>query len=128
VNGRHPVSVLPADLRALVQCFRSRARLWPLEGLRAPLMRWVAQHRAHHQHSDSPEDPHSPHHRGGGVLGRLRGFWHAHVGWTFGPDAASSPPTKTSRGTGKVRGPGATRENIQSGPIMCFTFPSRRVQ
>jgi len=47
------------------------------------LFRWVAFHRRHHQHSDTPDDPHSPHHRGRGVLGVLRGAWHAHVGWFF---------------------------------------------
>jgi stearoyl-CoA desaturase (delta-9 desaturase) len=47
------------------------------------LLQWVAQHRLHHQHSDTPDDPHSPHHEGRGVLGLLRGFWHAHIGWLF---------------------------------------------
>src|SRR5579864_2629526 len=32
---------------------------------------WVATHRLHHQHSDQPEDPHSP---------RVGAFW-AHLGW-----------------------------------------------
>jgi fatty-acid desaturase len=32
---------------------------------------WVATHRIHHQHSDTDEDPHTPHHGG---------FW-AHMGW-----------------------------------------------
>jgi stearoyl-CoA desaturase (delta-9 desaturase) len=43
------------------------------------LMQWVGRHRRHHQHSDTPEDPHTPHHHGRGVLGLLRGFWHAHI-------------------------------------------------
>jgi stearoyl-CoA desaturase (delta-9 desaturase) len=51
-----------------------------------PLLKWVALHRRHHQHSDQPGDPHSPHHLGGGLLGLLRGFWHAHVGWVFQAD------------------------------------------
>ena len=33
-----------------------------------------------------PDDPHSPQHEGRGVLGLLRGFWHAHIGWFFDPD------------------------------------------
>ncbi|WP_097461262.1 acyl-CoA desaturase [Mangrovitalea sediminis] len=33
---------------------------------------WAAHHRRHHQHSDGPEDLHSP---------TQRGFWWAHVGW-----------------------------------------------
>lgn len=46
-----------------------------------PLLRWVAFHRCHHQHSDNEQDPHSPHHHGEGVRGVLRGFFNAHVGW-----------------------------------------------
>lgn len=47
------------------------------------LLEWVARHRRHHQHSDRPDDPHSPHQHGGGMLGLLRGAWHAHIGWAF---------------------------------------------
>ena len=50
------------------------------------LFKWVAFHRRHHQHSDTPDDPHTPHHAGGGVLGALRGAWHAHIGWFFEAD------------------------------------------
>ncbi|MFN3430153.1 MAG: acyl-CoA desaturase [Candidatus Sericytochromatia bacterium] len=39
---------------------------------------WVASHRRHHQHSDLPLDPHSPHGDEPSALGR---FWHAHIGW-----------------------------------------------
>jgi stearoyl-CoA desaturase (delta-9 desaturase) len=52
------------------------------------LLNWAAQHRRHHQHSDTPHDPHSPRHHGSGVLGTLKGFWHAHIGWFFKPDPA----------------------------------------
>jgi stearoyl-CoA desaturase (delta-9 desaturase) len=45
---------------------------------------WVARHRQHHHHSDTLADPHSPHRFTGSLLGRLRGFWHAHIGWAFG--------------------------------------------
>ncbi len=51
-----------------------------------PLLKWVAIHRRHHQCSDTPDDPHSPHEQGDGFLGLLRGLWHAHVGWFFQPD------------------------------------------
>jgi stearoyl-CoA desaturase (Delta-9 desaturase) len=50
------------------------------------ILRWVAQHRRHHQHSDTPEDPHTPHHSGTGTWGRIRGFYHAHIGWAFRRD------------------------------------------
>jgi stearoyl-CoA desaturase (delta-9 desaturase) len=50
------------------------------------LFKWVVRHRRHHQFSDTPEDPHSPHHSGRGFLGWVRGFWHAHIGWAFVPD------------------------------------------
>ena len=51
------------------------------------VLRWVAQHRRHHQHSDTLDDPHSPLHCGRGVIGVLRGFFHAHIGWAFKRDA-----------------------------------------
>ena len=53
------------------------------------LFQWAAQHRRHHEHSDTEHDPHSPHCYGGGPLGRLRGFWHAHIGWAFEPGPGS---------------------------------------
>jgi stearoyl-CoA desaturase (delta-9 desaturase) len=52
-----------------------------------PLLKWVAHHRKHHQHSDQDEDPHSPHLHGQGLRGMIRGLWHAHIGWIFIPDA-----------------------------------------
>ncbi len=55
----------------------------------------VAQHRRHHAFSDTEHDPHSPlvrHERGGPRwLGRLRGWWHAHQGYTF-----FDPPTNVT--------------------------------
>ena len=48
-----------------------------------PLLGWVADHRRHHQHSDTAGDPHSPNTHGGGLMGVLVGLWHAHMGWLF---------------------------------------------
>jgi stearoyl-CoA desaturase (delta-9 desaturase) len=50
-----------------------------------PVLQWVAMHRRHHQHSDSHDDPHSPHVHGNSLWGVLRGAWHSHVGWMLGP-------------------------------------------
>jgi stearoyl-CoA desaturase (Delta-9 desaturase) len=52
---------------------------------------WVATHRKHHQFSDHPGDPHSPHvDHAPGWRGVLRGLAHAHVGWMFrGKDMAN---------------------------------------
>jgi stearoyl-CoA desaturase (delta-9 desaturase) len=48
-----------------------------------PVIDWVATHRKHHRFSDQPGDPHSPHvDHSPGWRGALKGFWHAHVGWT----------------------------------------------
>jgi stearoyl-CoA desaturase (delta-9 desaturase) len=63
--------------------------IWAVLGSMAAqgsLLHWVAMHRRHHQYSDTPDDPHSPRHEGRGVLGLLRGFWHAHIGWFFQPN------------------------------------------
>jgi len=48
------------------------------------VLHWVAVHRKHHQHSDDHGDPHSPHAHGDGLIGTLRGMWHAHIGWSLG--------------------------------------------
>jgi stearoyl-CoA desaturase (delta-9 desaturase) len=48
------------------------------------IMRWAAFHRAHHQHSDGENDPHSPHGHGDGVMGRDQGG----VGSAHGVDAS----------------------------------------
>jgi stearoyl-CoA desaturase (delta-9 desaturase) len=50
---------------------------------------WVANHRRHHVHSDRTGDPHSPHASRRGVLGPVRGFLHAHVGWMFTSDPSA---------------------------------------
>jgi stearoyl-CoA desaturase (delta-9 desaturase) len=46
---------------------------------------WAAGHRRHHAHSDTADDPHSPHvrkHNGKDQrLGAIRGIWHSHVNW-----------------------------------------------
>lgn len=59
--------------------------------LEGPVIRWVAFHRRHHQMSDKPGDPHSPHNHGEGVWATLRGFVDAHMGWMLrSPDAGLS--------------------------------------
>jgi stearoyl-CoA desaturase (delta-9 desaturase) len=63
-----------------------------------PLLKWVAMHRRHHQHSDGADDPHSPHHHGEGLRGLLAGAWHAHAGWLFDPD-----PQNLSRYVGDLQ-------------------------
>ncbi|HEU5047323.1 MAG TPA: acyl-CoA desaturase [Rickettsiales bacterium] len=54
--------------------------------LQGPMLKWVAMHRMHHQHSDLDDDPHSPVNAGKGLLNWIRGAWHAHIGWFFEPD------------------------------------------
>jgi stearoyl-CoA desaturase (Delta-9 desaturase) len=52
--------------------------------IEGPVISWVADHRKHHACSDRHGDPHSPHvGHGGGLIGTLKGFVHAHVGWIF---------------------------------------------
>ena len=52
--------------------------------MQGPVTQWVTDHRKHHALSDQEGDPHSPHagHEAG-VLGTIKGFAHAHVGWLF---------------------------------------------
>jgi len=52
--------------------------------MQGPLTQWVTDHRKHHALSDQEGDPHSPHAgHGDGMLGTVKGFVHAHVGWMF---------------------------------------------
>jgi stearoyl-CoA desaturase (delta-9 desaturase) len=55
------------------------------------VIEWVSTHRKHHQFSDQPGDPHSPHvDVAPGWRGAVRGLGHAHVGWMFrGQDMAN---------------------------------------
>jgi stearoyl-CoA desaturase (Delta-9 desaturase) len=43
---------------------------------------WASHHREHHRHSDTPNDPHSPHETS---------FWWSHVGWILAKDHAHTP-------------------------------------
>jgi stearoyl-CoA desaturase (delta-9 desaturase) len=71
-------------VRALLAVLGSMA----VEG---PVIEWVATHRKHHNYSDLPGDPHSPHlDPAPGWRGALRGLGHAHLGWMFrGKDMAN---------------------------------------
>ncbi|MDZ8030428.1 acyl-CoA desaturase [Nostoc sp. DedSLP04] len=51
---------------------------------------WVSVHRCHHQYSDRPGDPHSPHLHGEGIGGRLKGLWYAHLGWLLDGELPNS--------------------------------------
>jgi stearoyl-CoA desaturase (Delta-9 desaturase) len=48
---------------------------------RGPMISWAAMHRRHHELSDHEGDLHSPNLHGSGLVGRLRGFLHAHLTW-----------------------------------------------
>jgi len=54
--------------------------------LEGSIVSWVAIHRRHHMFSDQPGDPHTPYRYGTGVVGTVRGFVWAHVGWLFAAD------------------------------------------
>ncbi len=58
--------------------------------VQGPVMYWIAHHRRHHQNSDRPGDPHSPNLEGAGLVGRVKGLWHAHLGWIFSSERASA--------------------------------------
>ena len=45
------------------------------------LIFWVALHRCHHQYTDTPGDPHSPHYNSSEKISGFKGFSHAYVGW-----------------------------------------------
>lgn len=48
------------------------------------VLRWVADHRRHHAHTDKCGDVHSPHINSHcASVEVVSGLWHAHVGWMF---------------------------------------------
>jgi stearoyl-CoA desaturase (delta-9 desaturase) len=53
---------------------------------RGSMISWVAMHRRHHELSDHEGDLHSPNLHGTTVLGRLKGFLHAHLIWMIEHD------------------------------------------
>lgn len=73
----------PAAVRFLFAAAGSMA-------VQGPVITWCAEHRRHHLHADTKNDPHSPHMGehgswGDGLWATIRGAFHAHVGWLFGP-------------------------------------------
>jgi stearoyl-CoA desaturase (delta-9 desaturase) len=69
-------------MRTLLACMGSLAA-------QGPVLYWVANHRRHHELSDRPGDLHSPIFDGERRLSKLRGLWHAHVGWNFDHDVTN---------------------------------------
>lgn len=57
--------------------------------IEGPVVRWVADHRMHHQFSDRAGDPHSPWRYGTSARAVAKGLGWAHVGWLFEPAQAS---------------------------------------
>jgi stearoyl-CoA desaturase (delta-9 desaturase) len=57
--------------------------------LQGPLIYWVSTHRRHHLHSDTTDDPHSPHYDRNGRIQGLRGLWQGHMGWLFARDISN---------------------------------------
>ena len=60
--------------------------------IEGPVVRWVADHRKHHQFSDRDGDPHSPWKYGTSLWALTRGLLHAHMGWLF--DEEQTPQRK----------------------------------
>jgi stearoyl-CoA desaturase (Delta-9 desaturase) len=58
--------------------------------LQGDVITWVADHRRHHAFSDKEGDPHSPWLYGTTPVALAKGFWHAHMGWLFGPERTNA--------------------------------------
>ncbi len=57
--------------------------------VQGPMIRWVADHRKHHAHSDREGDPHSPWRFGTGPRALAKGLWWSHTGWLFDREQTS---------------------------------------
>lgn len=58
--------------------------------MQGSLLYWVATHRRHHQFSDTPDDPHSPHFAGPKQLGYWGGLWQGHIAWMFASEVSNA--------------------------------------
>ena len=76
-RSRHHGRVSPDADPPQLQDQRAAAALFAALGsaaIEGPVIEWVSNHRKHHQYSDQPGDPHSPHvDHGSGWSGALRG-------------------------------------------------------
>jgi stearoyl-CoA desaturase (delta-9 desaturase) len=68
-------------------CIRAVLAVLGSMASQGPVIWWAATHRRHHQTSDQPGDPHSPHLHGAGMMTGLQGLLHAHMGWLFAPQS-----------------------------------------
>lgn len=55
-----------------------------------PLIYWVATHRNHHRFTDVEGDPHSPILETDSLKHKIKGFFHAHMGWMLAAKPESS--------------------------------------
>ncbi len=65
------------------RAFRAVVAVLGSMAVEGSVITWVADHRKHHAFTDIEGDPHSPHLAGPGVVGAIKGLWHAHIGWLF---------------------------------------------
>lgn len=65
------------------RAFRAIMAVMGSMAVEGSVITWVADHRKHHAFTDVEGDPHSPHLAGPGLVGAIKGLWHAHVGWLF---------------------------------------------
>jgi stearoyl-CoA desaturase (Delta-9 desaturase) len=73
--------------RRWVQVTLAIAGMMAIQG---PVLRWVADHRAHHRFSDHDGDPHSPWRYGNSIKGLTKGIFYSHVGWLFDMEQTSA--------------------------------------
>jgi stearoyl-CoA desaturase (Delta-9 desaturase) len=65
------------------RAFRAIVAVMGSMAVEGSVITWVADHRKHHAFTDIEGDPHSPHLAGPGLVGAIKGLWHAHIGWLF---------------------------------------------
>lgn len=58
-------------------------------GGQGPVLYWAASHRRHHKHTDTEQDPHSPHFSPGRRDGLLARFLHSHMNWIFSKEVSN---------------------------------------
>jgi stearoyl-CoA desaturase (Delta-9 desaturase) len=69
--------------------FRAAFAILGSMAAQGPPIYWVSNHRCHHQYSDRPGDPHSPHIQEEDQSSP-KAMWHAHIGWLITNDIPNS--------------------------------------
>lgn len=66
-----------------IPAFKALLVIFASMGGQGSVIAWATNHIHHHRFSDQPQDTHTPLHSGKGVMGKIKGFFHAQLFWKW---------------------------------------------